>query len=144
MIPRRPSTNPKRHKTWACPCGAKLGLDVTRTEHDEDGLILRIRVCRNCGEPMATEERPIPYSSFFPRANSHSKRQTDLYHRKRRTCQWCGHTYRGGTYSKHVRKPEHLEKLSTAPTAVERRKQRERATKRYWAERGFTHLEKAS
>lgn len=125
-------------RSLRCPLCGGSRLDVTRTEHDEDGLVIRIRQCVNCKVgKIATEERRIPLDAFFPRANSHIAGQKALYRKAMRTCRICGGQYRGGSYSFHVATRAHLRHLSTAPTAESRRNERLKAKRRYWNERGF-------
>lgn len=138
MIPRHVQRTERREKQWRCPCGTSLGLDVQRTEHDEDDLIIRLRVCRNCGEVMATEERPIPLSSFYTRANSHTKRNLAVYRLITRTCAKCGKAYHGGGYSQHVAKStQHAASLVRPRSNVERAKERVRRGNDYWRNRGI-------
>lgn len=126
MRPRR-TGQPDRHRQWACPCGAKRGMKVVRTEHDEDGLPIRLRVCGNCGETLATEERPIPLVSFYPRAQSHDERTRQAEKRKPRTCRLCGRRYTYGAYSTHVRTDGHKAALKHEWSDASRARGRARA-----------------
>lgn len=139
--PKRTERTPGRHRQWQCPCGAKHGLEVVRTEHDEDGYIVRLRVCKNCGEPMATEERPINLASFYPRAMTHAQRNAALMRARKTKCRHCGEMYRYGKYSKHVRRPEHIAVLKTQPTDASRARDRVKRRREYWAKQGITLLE---
>lgn len=149
MKPRLITNRDPKDERFRCSCGATTGLEVIRTEHDEDNQVLRIRRCRNCDEVFATEERVIRLDTFYPRANSHAMRAKRADRRRFRRCLHCAPIYgqnnrrtlyRGGTYSMHVQKAYHIATLSTTPNAKERQRARRRAYVNYWKARGIDIL----
>lgn len=156
MIPRLTTTRDAEDERWGChSCGARYGLLVIRSEHDEDGYPIRIRRCTNCKAVFATEEKPFPLEQFYGRANTHKERNAKIAREKWHVCTRCeavygvpsrdtpnmfarAHaTYRYGTYSEHVNRPWHLATLRTKPTPHSREIERERRRRDYWRARGI-------
>lgn len=154
MIPRLTTTRPDDDERWRCSgCGAKYGLDVVRTEHDEDGYPIRIRKCRNCKVAFATEETPIPLAQFYPRAKTHTENNTRSNLRKWLVCKRCTtaygqppkartmfirhhSVYRYGSFRAHVNTRWHQATLRNPSTVESRAKEAQRRRKQYWRKRG--------
>lgn len=115
-------------------CGSKF-FTVSRTDHDEDNQVIRIRTCRNCGERIATEERVIPLASFFGRAQMHDRYRKVAEARTIRTCRFCQHPYRGQSFSKHVLTPEHMAALKGRRTQAVRERERRARQRANWKKR---------
>lgn len=119
------------NKPMRCECGS-TSFSVTRTDHDEDNLVLRIRTCRNCKAKIATEERLIPLESFFGRAVFHDKYRVEAEKRTVRRCRFCDLPYRGQSFSRHCATKEHLAALKHERKPAMRRREREAKRRSYW------------
>lgn len=149
MLKRRTSKRPWNYKEWKCICGAKTGMQVVKTEHDEDGKPIRIRKCKNCGDHMATIEEPINLDSFYGRAESHRRNGLRSLRRKPRYCKFCERKYgekskqseyRYRNYSDHIILPQHLAAIKSNPSPAMRRMQAAKSRRYYWSKRGLESL----
>jgi hypothetical protein len=91
---------------WRCGCGS-LDYWVRDTARDEDGLVVRRRVCTACGAQRSTEERIISDGpgAFYARAASRREMQRRLHnqHKGMVPCRYCGLMYQSGRFGWHVR-----------------------------------------
>ena len=107
-------------RPWACPKCGSLESWVRDTAHDEDGYIVRRRVCSGCGLQRSTEERVISddSSAFYARAHSRRVYQAVLRNRRKGEvpCRYCGEKYPAGKFSYHVGR-SHVHAAAIKPPA---------------------------